>query len=326
MRELFARYRDTATMAGFLVLFVAFIGTVLVPGYRLANDLSANSAALKLVSEQRGQPEVMMRLLAALRDQLREPGRCIVSRLPLKDIAATQVPGYDAALTQLGKSAAQHAPEFAEARQLWGALHAQVAPIAGFAGIPYSDSDIAGTRLSINAAGRELLEDARNALTLGRDARRKLSPSGEKRMTSRKLFGARLGAGKLLHGAATLRKLMIIGVAFALVLVALLLYVQLLKSRARARCARGPGPDPGYPGHCEGRLVPDRQRLSDRQGALGRPFRADAEHKSLKTASPLRTCSVSSLPENALQTATQSCRCASVLCDQRVNQTLSSRA
>ena len=118
MRELFARYRDTATMAGFLVLLVAFIGTVLVPGYRLANDLSANSAALKLVSEQRGQPEVMMRLLAALRDQLR--GGAYVGQ-SLKDLGVT-VTGYDAALTQLGGSAAQQAPEFAEARQLWGAL------------------------------------------------------------------------------------------------------------------------------------------------------------------------------------------------------------
>ncbi len=44
MRDLFARYRDTATMAGFLILLVAFIGTVLVPAYRLANDLSRTTA------------------------------------------------------------------------------------------------------------------------------------------------------------------------------------------------------------------------------------------------------------------------------------------
>ena len=43
-------------------------------------------------------------------------------------------------------------------------------------------------------------------------------------------IGARLER-EVAHGAATLRKLMIIGVAFASVLVALLLYVQLLKSR-----------------------------------------------------------------------------------------------
>jgi len=215
MRDLFARYRDTATMAGFLVLLVAFIGTVLVPGYRLANDLSAKSAALKLVSEQQGQPEVMMRLLAALRDQLR--GGAYVGQ-SLKDLAAT-VRDYDAALTQLGESAA--APELAQARQLWSAYHAQVAPIAGFAGIPYSDSDTTGTR--INAAGRELLEDARNALTLGRDT----TPQLTGRMAS---IGTRLERD-VADGAATLRKLMIVGVAFASVLVALLLYVQLLKSR-----------------------------------------------------------------------------------------------
>ncbi len=217
MRDLFARYRDTATMAGFLVLLVAFIGTVLVPGYRLAHDLSANSAALKLVSEQRGQPEVMMRLLAALRDQLR--GGAYIGQ-SLKDLSAT-VRDYDAALTQLGESTTQRAPELAQARQLWSAYHAQVAPIAGFNGIPYSDSDATGTR--INAAGRELLQDSRDALTFGRET----TPQLTKRMTS---IGTRLERD-VANGAAMLRKLMIIGVAFASALVALLLYVQLLKSR-----------------------------------------------------------------------------------------------
>jgi signal transduction histidine kinase len=217
MRDLFARYRDTATMAGFLVLLVAFIGTVLVPGYRLAHDLSANSAALKLVSEQRGQPEVMMRLLAALRDQLR--GGAYIGQ-SLKDLSAT-VRDYDAALTQLGESTTQRAPELAQARQLWSAYNAQVAPIAGFNGIPYSDSDATGTR--INAAGRELLQDSRDALTFGRET----TPQLTKRMTS---IGTRLERD-VADGAAMLRKLMIIGVAFASALVALLLYVQLLKSR-----------------------------------------------------------------------------------------------
>ena len=217
MRDLFARYRDTATMAGFLVLLVAFIGTVLVPGYRLAQDLSANSAALKLVSEQRGQPEVMMRLLAALRDQLR--GGAYIGQ-SLKDLSAT-VRDYDAALTELGESTTQRAPELAQARQLWSAYNAQVAPIAGFAGIPYSDSDSTGTR--INAAGGELLQDARNALTFGREA----APQLTRQMAS---IGTRLERD-VADGAAMLRKLMIIGVAFASALVALLLYVQLLKSR-----------------------------------------------------------------------------------------------
>jgi HPt (histidine-containing phosphotransfer) domain-containing protein len=222
MRDLIARYRDTATMAGFLVLLVAFIGTVLVPGYRLANDLSANSAALKLVSAQQGQPEVMMRLLAALRDQLRAGGYVGQS---LKDIGTT-VRQYDAALTELGDSAVQSA-HIGEARKLWSTYHAQLAPVAGFTGIPYSDSDTAGTR--INAAGRELLESTRNALTLGRGA----TPQLIERMAE---IGARLERD-VARDAARLRALMIAGVAFASVLVALLLYFQWLKSR-HARAAR----------------------------------------------------------------------------------------
>ncbi len=223
MRDLFARYRDTATMAGFLILLVAFIGTVLVPGYRLANDLSANSAALKLVSEQRGQPEVMTRLLTALRDQLRDGA--YVGR-SLKDLGAA-VKGYDAALTQLDGTAARQVSQFTETRQIWAAYYAQLAPIAKFAGIPYSDSDTAGTR--INAAGRELLEDARNAINVGRDA----TPQLTEQLTA---IGVRLERD-VADGAATLRKLMITGVVFASVLVALLLYVQLLKSR-HERAAR----------------------------------------------------------------------------------------
>jgi HPt (histidine-containing phosphotransfer) domain-containing protein len=223
MRKLFARYRDTITMAGFLVLLVAFIGTVLVPGYRLANDLSSDSAALKLVSEQRGQPDVMMRLLAALRDQLR--GGAYVGQ-SLKDLG-TAVRQFDAALTRLRESTAQQAPELAEASVLWKQQHALLAPVAGFSGIPYSDSDVAGTR--INAAGQELLENSRSALAGGREA----MPQLAERMAT---VGERLER-EVADGASMLRRLMIVGVAFAGVLVALLLYFQWLKSR-HERAAR----------------------------------------------------------------------------------------
>jgi signal transduction histidine kinase len=223
MRELIERFRDTAATAGFLILLVAFIGTVLVPGYRLANELSADTAALKLVSEQRGQPEVMVRLLGTLRDQLQ--GGAYIGQT-LKDMAAT-VQEYDAALAQLGQTAAREAPELGEAEQLWAQYQAQVAPIAGFAGIPYSDSDTAGTRM--NAAGRQLLGDARDALALGRSNTPQLT-------NAMSAIGARLERD-VVNGAATLRKLMIAGVIFAGLLVALLVYFQWLKSR-HARAAR----------------------------------------------------------------------------------------
>ena len=259
MRELFARYRDTATTAGFLVLLVAFIGTVLVPGYRLANDLAANSAALKLVSEQSGQPEVMTRLLSVLRDQLR--GSAYVGQ-SLKDLKSTATE-YDAAMAQLGQTAARESPQLAEAGAVWASYRALVAPVAGFAGIPYSDSDTGGTRM--NAAGRQLLDDALDALTLGR----KSAPQLTDAMTA---IGARLERD-VADGAATLRKLMIAGVAFACVLVALLAVLPVAQGAPRARRARGAEPDARHPGHRQGGPVPDRRRLPHRQGALRRACR-----------------------------------------------------
>ena len=68
--RLSARMRDRAPTVGFLVLLVAFIGLVLVPAYRLASQLSADTAALKLASEQRGQPLAIAKSLLAVRDRL----------------------------------------------------------------------------------------------------------------------------------------------------------------------------------------------------------------------------------------------------------------
>ena len=68
--RLSARMRDRAATVGFLCLLVAFIGLVLVPAYRLASQLSADTAALKLASEQRGQPVAIAKSLLAVRDRL----------------------------------------------------------------------------------------------------------------------------------------------------------------------------------------------------------------------------------------------------------------
>ena len=61
-RRLSGSLRDRAAIAGFLILLVAFIGLVLIPGYRLANQIAADSAALKLASEHRGEPESIAQL------------------------------------------------------------------------------------------------------------------------------------------------------------------------------------------------------------------------------------------------------------------------
>ena len=226
MRELPGRYKDHFATFGFLVLLVAFVATVLLPGYRLANELSASTAALKLVSEQRSHPDAMMRSLVAVRDQL---GAGSYVGQTLRDLDA-QLREYDAALAGLQQTTAGDAPELVKTAAIWLQYRRLLEPVAGHSGIPYLDSDAAGTQM--NAGGRKLLDDTRQALEFGR-----LNTPG--------LVAAMTAIGDGLEreavtGAATLRSLMIAGVAFAGVLIVLLAYFQWRKTReeSSAREAR----------------------------------------------------------------------------------------
>lgn len=217
MRNLPGRYKDQVATFGFLVLLVAFVATVLLPGYRLANELSASTAALKLVSEQRSHPDAMMRSLVAVRDQL---GTGSYVGQTIRDLDA-QLREYDAALAGLQQSTAGDAPELAKIAAIWSQYRRLLEPVAGHSGIPYLDSDAAGTQM--NAGGRKLLDDTRQALDFGR-----LNTSGlVAQMTA-------IGEGlerEAVTGAATLRLLMIAGVVFAGLLIALLGYFQWRKTR-----------------------------------------------------------------------------------------------
>lgn len=217
MRELFERFRNQAATAGFLLLLVAFLVTVLLPGYRLANELTANTAALRLVSEQRGQPDTMTRALTSVRDRL-VAGSYIGQAI--RDLAEP-VGNYDRVLEQLRLTAAGQSAQFDEAAKAWTQYRARLEPILGFNGIPYSDSDKAGTEM--NVAGRELLDQAREALALGRTGMPALADAMN-------AVGADLEQ-QVVIGAATLKRLMITGVLFAGLLVALLAYFQWLKAR-----------------------------------------------------------------------------------------------
>ena len=212
------RTRNLASTLGILALLVAFIGVVLVPGFRLASDLSRTTATLKLVSEQRAQPEVMARTLASLRDQL-EAGHYVGKTLEeLRGTAAT----YDAAVAQLRKDLGATAPaELESVSRHWGAQHTRLAPIVGFKGMPYRDSDTAGARMTV--AGRELLADTREAIRTGRSSTATLT-------TAMSAIGTGLER-EAVASAAKLRQLMVIGVLFATALVALLVYFQWLKLR-----------------------------------------------------------------------------------------------
>jgi HPt (histidine-containing phosphotransfer) domain-containing protein/PAS domain-containing protein len=218
MRFLNERTRNLAATLGILALLVAFIGIVLVPGFRLANDLSHTTATLKLVSEQRAQPEVMARTLATLRDQL-EAGHYVGKTLEELTAAAT---AYDAAIAQLRTDFASAPPAGLETiAKHWGAQHTRLAPIVGFKGMPYRDSDAGGARMT--AAGRELLTDTRETIRTGRASTATLTDAM-----------AAIGAGlerDAVADAAKLRQLMVLGMLFATVLVTLLVYFQWLKLR-----------------------------------------------------------------------------------------------
>ena len=137
MRDLPGRYKDQAATFGFLALLVAFVATVLLPGYRLANELSASTAALKLVSEQRSHPDAMMRSLVAVRDQL---GTGSYVGQTIRDLDA-QLREYDAALAGLQQTTAGDAPELVKTAAIWSQYRRILEPVAGHSGIPYVDSD-----------------------------------------------------------------------------------------------------------------------------------------------------------------------------------------
>ena len=211
------RVRDQAATVGFLVLLVAFIGLVLVPGYRLADQLSADTAALKLASEQRGQPIAIAKSLLAIRDRL--GARAFVGQA-VKDLSGA-VQNFDQSLAQLKPSAAGTSADLREVERLWSEYRKALDPVAGFEGLPYRDSDSVGTQL--NSRGRQLLQDTRQAIKSSREGTDRLN-------TALSAIGTSLEQ-QVVTASATLRKLMITGVAFACLLVTLLAYFQWLKVR-----------------------------------------------------------------------------------------------
>lgn len=215
--RLSARMRDRAATVGFLVLLVAFIGLVLIPGYRLASQLSADTAALKLASEQRGQPVAIAKSLLAIRDRL--GSRAFVGQA-VKDLNGA-VQNFEQSLAQLKPSAAGNSAELREIGSLWSDYRKALDPVAGFQGLPYRDSDSVGTQL--NSRGRQLLQDTRQAIKSSREATDRLN-------SALSAVGTSLEQ-QVVTASATLRKLMITGVVFACLLVALLAYFQWLKVR-----------------------------------------------------------------------------------------------
>ena len=217
MRRGAGRWRESLAPVAFVVLLATFIAAVLLPGYRLADELSADAAALKLASEHRARPDAIAASLGSIRDRL-DAGGYVGGAI---DDLRESVSSFERALDALESSAAGPTSELGAARALWARYRERLEPVVAFDGLPYRDTDVGGTEIS--PAGARLLEDTRAALAFGR--------SGTASLTgAMSAVGARLQRD-VTAGAATLRTLMVAGVVFACALLALLAYVQWLKAR-----------------------------------------------------------------------------------------------
>jgi two-component system, chemotaxis family, sensor kinase CheA len=172
-----SRAQRSPMLFGAALLVFAF--AVLWPGFRLAGRLDDTTAALRLVSEQRRQAEVVAGALVSVRDRLESFG--YVDE-PLGEVrnGVAELDGLLRTLTADTSGAGAFATSPGRAIQTSAALHADVAvleatwaeyrqalvPIAAFQGVPYADSEAAGVQL--NPAGRVLAQEARKAIAAAR--------------------------------------------------------------------------------------------------------------------------------------------------------------
>ena len=163
----------------FGVLVLLFALAVLLPGFRLAGRLDDTAAALRLVSEQRRQPDIVFGALASVRDRLESFGYVeeplgelragvkeldgLVAKLTADPAAAG---AFDASPVRAVQSSEALKSQLATLTNTWASYKAALAPIVEFTGVPYADSESAGVQL--NPAGRKLTVEARRALVATR--------------------------------------------------------------------------------------------------------------------------------------------------------------
>jgi two-component system chemotaxis sensor kinase CheA len=163
-----------------IVLAFSFLVTVLVPGLELAGELVDSAAALKLVGEQQRNPTIIRAALDSLRerlgtrayiqeseDQLRDAAKKLDAALPIMNAAR---PANWFALTgDTGATAESIAGKHAtELGRLWANERGALKPVLDYAGVPYDDSESAGTAL--NQSGRQLDQDVAAAIRTSRHA------------------------------------------------------------------------------------------------------------------------------------------------------------
>jgi two-component system chemotaxis sensor kinase CheA len=153
---------------------------VLVPGLELAGELVDSAAALKLVGEQQRNPTIIRAALESLRDrlstrayiqesedQLREATKKLDAALPI--MSAPRPANWFALTGDTGATAESIAGKHAaELGKLWANEREALKPVLEYTGVPYDDSESAGT--SLNQSGRQLDRDVAAAVRTSRHA------------------------------------------------------------------------------------------------------------------------------------------------------------
>jgi len=208
-----------------IVLAFGFLVTVLGPELEFSGELVDNAAALKLVGEQQSNPTIIRASLETLHDQesvdqVRDAAKKLDTALPIVN-APRQASWF--ALTGDGGATAEpiagkHA---AELGRLWASERAALKPVLEYTGVPYDDSESAGTAL--NQSGRQLDRDVAAAIRTSHHALPLLESelvaiTGELQTTNARV-------------AKQLRLVMLVGLAIAGLLVVLI--TVLLNARRR---------------------------------------------------------------------------------------------
>jgi HPt (histidine-containing phosphotransfer) domain-containing protein len=210
----------------FGLLLTAFACAVLLPGFQLAGRLDDTAAALRLVSEQRRQPDVLAAGLTSVRDRLESYGYVdepldelrkgaadidtLVGRLTS---APTGTGAFDANPSRAVQRSAALAADVARLEAAWRQYRRAVAPVIAFQGMPYADSESAGTRL--NAGGRKLAADVRTAITVARRQTPVLVDATGRIATALEAESARLSSWLRLLMLAALAITLALGAALA---------------------------------------------------------------------------------------------------------------
>jgi len=220
-----------------IVLGTALAAAVLVPGFELATELANSTSALKFVAEQQRNSDLLRVSLDSLHDRLASRGyiQPPINRLrdsvkhfdaAVQELAVAQPPTLLSSFSNKTGSIAvptvlQHSPEIAD---IWAKERHVLEPILNFEGIPYRDSESAGTEL--NDKGRKLGDYLESATPATRHSLALL----DKQLAA---IGTELQASNA-RAATELRVIMLAGILLGVVLV----FGVVLLLGARGRQAR----------------------------------------------------------------------------------------